>query len=56
MAGGGYVMYNLRPYLYPHADIGLVFAASIGELVFVIWLAIWGWRIREPVAVAHSGR
>jgi len=49
IAGSGYVVYNLRPYLYPDAEIGFVFAAFAGELVFVVWLAIWGWRIPEPI-------
>jgi len=47
IAGAGYVIYHLRPYLYPDAQIGFVFAAFAGELVFVVWLAIWGWRIPE---------
>ncbi len=50
IAGIGYVVYNLRPYLYPDAEIGFVFAAFLGELVFLVWLAIWGWRIPEPIA------
>jgi len=49
IAGIGYVVYQLRPYLYPDAEIGFVFAAFAGELVFLVWLAIWGWRIREPI-------
>jgi hypothetical protein len=48
VAGIGYVVYQLRPYLYPDAEIGFVFAAFTGELVFVLWLAIWGWRVRDP--------
>jgi len=49
IAGTGYVIYHLRPYLYPDAEIGFVFAAFFGELVFLVWLAIWGWRIPEPI-------
>jgi hypothetical protein len=50
LAGLGYVVHNLQPYLYPEAEIGWVFALSLGELVFVLWLAIWGWRVPEPGA------
>ena len=50
IAGLGYVIHNLQPYLYPDLEIGLVFAATAGELVFVLWLAIWGWR--QPASVA----
>jgi len=49
IAGIGYIVNNLRPYLYPDAEIGFVVAAFFGELVFLVWLAIWGWRIPEPV-------
>jgi hypothetical protein len=49
IAGIGYAVYNLRPYLYPDAEIGFVFAAFFGELLFLAWLAIWGWRIPEPI-------
>jgi Domain of unknown function (DUF4386) len=49
IAGVGYVVYHLRPYLYPDAQVGFVFAAFFGEVVFLVWLAIWGWRIPEPV-------
>jgi hypothetical protein len=49
IAGIGYVVYQLRPYLFPDAELGFVFAAFFGELVFLVWLAIWGWRIPDPV-------
>ena len=49
IAGIGYIVNNLRPCLYPDAEIGFVFATFAGELVFVIWLAIWGWRIPDPI-------
>jgi hypothetical protein len=49
IAGIGYIVYNLRPYLHPDVEIEFVFATYAGELVFVLWLAIWGWRIPEPI-------
>jgi hypothetical protein len=45
---------NLQPYLYPGAQIGFIFALSVGELVFVLWLAIWGCRIRAPGGPGHT--
>jgi len=48
IAGVGYIVHNLQPYLYPDAEIGFVFATFAGELVFVLWLATRGWRIPEP--------
>ena len=52
VAGGGYVVHNLQPYLYPDVEIGFVFAALAGELVFVVWLGVWGWRSRGPGVAA----
>jgi hypothetical protein len=56
IAGIGYIVYNLRPYLYPDAEIGFVFATYPGELVFVLWLAIWGWRVPDPIQAATRYR
>ena len=53
IAGVGYIVYQLRPYLYPDLEIGFVSAAFFGEVVFLVWLAIWGWRIRDPFPSAE---
>lgn len=52
IAGLGWVIDSLRPYLYPNVDLGFVMIASVGELIFVLWLLVRGWKIREPTA--HS--
>jgi len=49
LAGLGYIVQNLQPYLFPAAQIGWIFVLSVGEVVFVIWLAVWGWRLPDPV-------
>ena len=54
VAGLGYVVYHLQPYLYPGVEVGFVFVAFLGELVFVAWLAIWGWRIPEPTRASAT--
>lgn len=46
--GIGWIAYELRPYLYPNANIDWLFYTFFGELVFMLWLLIAGWRIREP--------
>jgi Domain of unknown function (DUF4386) len=46
--GSGWIVNRLQPYLYPHANLGLVFITFFGELIFVLWLLIPGWRIQEP--------
>ena len=48
VAGLGYVLFYLRPYLYPDLDLGFLFVTFFGELVFAVWLVVRGWRIPEP--------
>ena len=48
IAGLGYVLYYLGPYLYPDLDVGFLFVTFFGELVFMVWLLVRGWRIPEP--------
>jgi hypothetical protein len=46
--GLGYVVNGGKPYLYPSANLDWIFITWFGELVFMLWLLIWGWRIRDP--------
>lgn len=46
--GFGWMINGLQPYLYPNANIGFVFITFFGELVFMLWLLIRGWKIPEP--------
>lgn len=48
LAGLGYVVYYLGPYLYPHLDLSFLFVTFFGELVFWVWLLVRGWKIPEP--------
>ncbi len=48
--GLGWVIDSLQPYLYPNAHLGFLFITFFGELVFMLWLLIRGWKIREPAA------
>lgn len=48
--GFGWVTNSLRPYLFPNAHLGYLFIAFLGELFFMLWLLIRGWKIREPTA------
>lgn len=52
IAGCGYVIQNLNAYLFPEPDLGYVGIALIGELVFMFWLLIRGWKIKEPATQA----
>jgi hypothetical protein len=46
--GLGWVADSLQPYLYPKAHTGFLFITFFGEVVFMLWLLIMGWRIKEP--------
>lgn len=48
VAGSGWVLYCLGPYLYPGLDVGFLFVTFFGELVFMVWLLVRGRRIPEP--------
>lgn len=52
--GLGWVTDSLQPYLYPKAHLGFLFITFFGELVFMLWLLIMGWRLKEPTAPVHS--
>jgi hypothetical protein len=46
--GIGWIIYELGPYLYPSVNLDWLFATFFGELIFMLWLLIAGWRLREP--------
>jgi hypothetical protein len=50
--GLGWEIDSLRPYLYPNATLSWLSITFFGELLFMVWLLIWGWRIKDPVAGA----
>jgi len=47
--GLAWVVNQLGAYLYPGASLGFLNAFFAMELVFMVWLLGWGWRIKEPV-------
>ena len=53
IAGLGWVIDSLSAYLYPHADLGLIKFTFFGEMIFMIWLLVRGWRIQDPTAQSH---
>ncbi len=51
--GLGYLIdYGLRPYLFRKADLGFLIITYFGELIFMLWLLIRGWK--TPEQAAHS--
>jgi hypothetical protein len=53
VAGMGYIVLNLGPYLYPTVDVGWLFITFLGEVIFIFWLLIRGWKISESAAGAR---
>ncbi|MFQ6006141.1 MAG: DUF4386 domain-containing protein [Woeseia sp.] len=49
VAGLGWVIDSLKPYLYPDADLGFIMITFFGELIFMLWLLVRGWKIQEPI-------
>ncbi|HEU5479943.1 MAG TPA: DUF4386 domain-containing protein, partial [Candidatus Tumulicola sp.] len=50
--GLAWIVSVLQPYFYPNANVGFLFVAYFGELLFMLWLLIMGWRVPEP-PIAH---
>lgn len=48
IAGLGWVVNALGHYLAPNVDYGFLMITFFGELVFMLWLLIRGWKIPEP--------
>jgi hypothetical protein len=46
--GWVWVVDNLSVYLFPNASLGFLKVFFLAELVFMVWLLGWGWRIPEP--------
>ena len=48
IAGLGWVINGLRPYLYPTFHLEFFFVVSFAELLLPLWLVIRGWKIQQP--------
>ena len=47
IAGLGYMLTTLKPYLFPGIDVGFAEYTYYGELIFMLWLLIKGSRTKE---------
>jgi hypothetical protein len=50
VSGIGYLLTAIRPYLLPGVNLDFAKYTFYGELVFMLWLLIKGWRIKEPLS------
>ncbi len=46
--GWAWVVDSVSIYLFPDASLQFLKAFFAAELIFMVWLLGWGWRIREP--------
>jgi hypothetical protein len=46
----GWLIDSLRPYLYPNVPLRFIFITFFGELLFMLWLLVRGWRIQDLTA------
>jgi hypothetical protein len=46
--GLGWMTDSLSPYLFPKAHLRYISITFFGELVFMLWLLIKGWKIKVP--------
>lgn len=44
--GLGWIVGMLQPYLYPNAALDWLQITALGEVVFMLWLLIAGWRLK----------
>lgn len=47
IAGLGYLLSNLKPFLFPNINLDFAEYTFYGELIFMLWLLIKGSRIKE---------
>ena len=48
IAGLGYFINSLQPYFFPEVDTSFLMITFFGELVFMVWLLVKGWKV-QPV-------
>src|SRR5579864_9229599 len=46
--GCGWILTELQPYFYPAVNVDALFYTFFGELLFMLWLLIMGWRVKQP--------
>lgn len=52
--GWAWVVDSLSIYLFPEANLGFLKLIFAAELIFMVWLLGWGWRLREPGLLAEE--
>lgn len=47
LAGLGYLINELKPYFFPQFNLDFIMITFLGEVVFMLWLLIRGWKIPD---------
>ena len=54
--GWAWVIDSVSIYLFPGANLQFLKAIFAAELIFMVWLLGWGWRIPEPAFLTEERR
>ena len=54
--GWAWVVDSVSIYLFPHANLQFLKAVFAAELLFMVWLLGWGWRVQEPGFLTEEAR
>jgi hypothetical protein len=52
ITGLGYLLTTIRPYFFPNINVDFAQFTFYGELIFMLWLLIRGWKIKPPVEIS----
>ena len=52
IAGLGWMIAGLGPYVLPNANLDFTFITAFGEVLFILWLWIRGWKVQEPTVIS----
>jgi len=50
VAGLGWMIAGFGAYVLPNANLDFTFITAFGEVLFILWLWIRGWKVQEPSA------
>jgi hypothetical protein len=50
VVGASWIATRLRGWFFPSVDLGFVNHLGWGELTLMVWLLVWGPRLKEPTA------
>lgn len=53
--GWAWAVDSLGIYLYPETNLSFLKVLFAAELVFMVWLLGWGWRVPEPKLASSTG-